>query len=595
MIKWIRPSGALMFIGLVVVIGGFWWLLADWLLKTTIETVGTKAVGAKVELSGADLTFSPLGFHLDKLQITDPEQPMQNLFELDSATGNLELLPLFMGQVIIDELSATGMRFGTKRAYSGAINTPTTPPKPEEQEKSGGLDFAAVKEKLPSVDDIMARESLRTVELSKSFREHVKNQREELEKNIAALPDDAVLKQHEQRIKELTGSKIQSVQEFQQREKELQKLKDRIRADRDRIKNVLDQLSSAKEQLNQQYQALQKAPEQDWDRIKSQYGLDSGIGNIARVLFGDAAKNWYQRLRSWTNQVQRLLPSDGDKTPEPVQPPRGEGRLIHFASSNPLPDFLIRHAALSTELQAGSILVDVKDITHQPQILGRPMRIQAIGTNMPERQSIKIDGVIDHVDPKNIKDRFNWTFNDWRLSDIVLSTETAMPLTLASARADLSGQINYGGKNLTTDINAAFKDTQWYTSASEGWEGRVANTLKSINQFKVDGKIQGDFQSPQFTLHSTLDEQLKQALAAQLKTAQNELKQKLQVRLNAEVEQAAGPYKDQLAFLTKSQGTTQQRVNQLDDMLKTQLKSAVNQQKQQATDKLKDKVKGLKF
>ena len=327
-----------MFIGLVVVIGGFWWLLADWLLKTTIETVGTKAVGAKVELSGADLTFSPLGFHLDKLQITDPEQPMQNLFELDSATGNLELLPLFMGQVIIDELSATGMRFGTKRAYSGAINTPTTPPKPEEQEKSGGFDFAAVKEKLPSVDDIMARESLRTVELSKSFREHVKNQREELEKNIAALPDDAVLKQHEQRIKELTGSKIQSVQEFQQREKELQKLKDRIRADRDHIKNVLDQLSSAKEQLNQQYQALQKAPEQDWDRIKSQYGLDSGIGNIARVLFGDAAKNWYQRLRSWTNQVQRLLPSDGDKTPEPVQPPRGEGRLIHFASSNPLPD-----------------------------------------------------------------------------------------------------------------------------------------------------------------------------------------------------------------------------------------------------------------
>ena len=595
MIKWIRPSGALMFIGLVVVIGGFWWLLADWLLKTTIETVGTKAVGAKVELSGADLTFSPLGFHLDKLQITDPEQPMQNLFELDSATGNLELLPLFMGQVIIDELSATGMRFGTKRAYSGAINTPTTPPKPEEQEKSGGLDFAAVKEKLPSVDDIMARESLRTVELSKSFSEHVKNQREELEKNIAALPDDAVLKQHEQRIKELTGSKIQSVQEFQQREKELQKLKDRIRADRDHIKNVLDQLSSAKEQLNQQYQALQKAPEQDWDRIKSQYGLDSGIGNIARVLFGDAAKNWYQRLRSWTNQVQRLLPSDGDKTPEPVQPPRGEGRVVHFASSNPLPDFLIRHAALSTELQAGSILVDVKDITHQPQILGRPMRIQAIGTNMPERQSIKIDGVIDHVDPKNIKDRVNWTFNDWRLSDIVLSTETAMPLTLASARADLSGQINYGGKNLTTDINAAFKDTQWYTSASEGWEGRVANTLKSINQFKVDGKIQGDFQSPQFTLRSTLDEQLKQALAAQLKTAQNELKQKLQVRLNAEVEQAAGPYKDQLAFLTKSQGTTQQRVNQLDDMLKTQLKSAVNQQKQQATDKLKDKVKGLKF
>jgi len=595
--KWIRPSGALVFVGLAVAIGAFWWLLADWLLKTAIETVGTKAVGAKVELAAADLTFSPLGFHLDKLQVTDPEHPMQNLFELDSATGNLELLPLLMGQVIVDELSAKGMRFDTKRSHSGAISKPVAPPKPAEAEPGEAASTTAIKDKLPSVDEIMGREKLSTVELTKTFQERVKNQRSEFEKNIAALPDEAAIKKHEKRIKELTGGQIKSLEELKTREKELEKVKDQIRADRDRIKAVRDQLHNAKNELNQQYQALQKAPAQDWERIKSQYGLDAGgVGNIARLLFGDAAKSWYQRLRSWANQAQRMLPSGSEKTPEPVQPPRSKGRLIHFATTNPLPDFLIRHAALSMELQVGNILVDVKDITHQPQILGRPIRILAAADKLPKLQSIKIDGVIDHVHPDNIKDNLTWSFSGWQLSDIVVSKESTLPLNITSARADVSGKINYsGGNSLSTDVNAAFKNTQWNSSATEGWAGRVANTLKSINQFKVTGKIQGNLESPQITLRSDLDEQLKQAIAGQLKAAQNELQQKFVARLNSETEKAAGPYKDQVAFLTKSEETADQRINQLDEMLKAQLKSATEQQKQQATDKLKDKMKGLKF
>ena len=602
--KWIRPSAAIVFVGLIAVVGLFWWLLADWLLKTTIETVGSKAVGAKVELAAADFTFSPLGFHLDKLQVTDAQQPMQNLFELDSTTGNLELLPLLMGQVIIDELSATGMRFDTKRSYSGAISKPASAPKSVKEEKSSELNVVAVKEKLPTVDDIMAREPLSTLELTKTFKEHVQSQHSEFEKNVASLPDETTLKQHKQRIKELTGGKIQSLEEFKKREKELEEEKDQIRAERDHIKTVRDQIRGAKDELNSQYQALQKAPLQDWDRIKSRYGFDTtGLGNAAGLLFGDATKSWLQRLRSWANQAQRMLPSGSDKQPEAVKPARGEGRFIHYATTNPLPDFLIRHAALSMDIQAGNIVMDVKDITHQPQILGRPMRLHAASTNMPKLQSIKIDGVIDHVNPQTIKDNLKWSFGGWQLSDISLSKDSSLPLSLTSARADISGQIDYSGQNFTTDLDAMFKDTQWSTNANgnangnanESWTGRVAAILKTVRQFKVDGKIQGDLDSPQITLRSDLDEHLKQAVAGQLKTAQNELQQKFQARLNTEVENSAGPYKDQLAFLNKTEGTMDQRINQLDDMLKVELKSAVDSKKQEATDKLKDKIKGLKF
>ncbi|WP_455196610.1 TIGR03545 family protein, partial [Kaarinaea lacus] len=372
MLKWIRPVGAIVFLVLITAIGLFWWLLADWLLKVSIESGGTKIVGARVELASADLTFSPLGFQLENLQITNPEQPMQNLVQLGQITGSLELMPLLMGQVIIDEMSATGVRLNTERKTSGAVtkNSADTESLPVDAEKSK-LDLSAAKDKLPSVDEILARESLSTLEKTKAFEERINTERADFEKNLASLPDDAKLKQHEQSIKELTQSDIKSVEELNQRKQDLDKLKNDIRADRDAIRKVRDQLKSAKGDLNQQYDALKKAPAEDWDRLKSRYGLNAaGAGNITGLLFGDNAQMWLNRLLAWTQQAQRLLPSGGgEDTPQTVRPQRGTGRFINFATTNPLPNFLVRKAKLGLELTAGNIDLEINDATHQPDIL----------------------------------------------------------------------------------------------------------------------------------------------------------------------------------------------------------------------------------
>ena len=129
----------------------------------------------------------------------------------------------------------------------------------------------------------------------------------------------------------------------------MEKLKDEIRADRDVLIKVRDQVRGAKEQLNSQYKALKQAPAEDWNRIKTRYGLNStGAGNITGLLFGETAKTWLERLLTWTTQAKRMLPGgDGETTPEPVKPTRGEGRFIRFPTANPLPDFLIRKALLT--------------------------------------------------------------------------------------------------------------------------------------------------------------------------------------------------------------------------------------------------------
>ena len=598
MLKWIRPVGAIVFLVLITAIALFWWLLADWLLKVSIESGGTKIVGARVELASADLTFSPLGFHLENLQITNPEQPMQNLVQLGQITGSLELMPLLMGQVIIDEMSATGVRLNTVRKTSGAVKkTAADSDSVSADAEKSKLDLTAAKDKLPSVDDILARESLATLEKTKAFEERIKSERADFEKNLAALPAEAKLKQHEQRIKELTQSDIKSVEELNQRKQDLDKLKNDILADRNAILKVRDQLKNAKGDLNQQYDALKKAPAEDWDRLKSRYGLNAaGANNITGLLFGDNAQMWLNRLLAWAQQAQRLLPSDsGEDTPQPAQPQRGTGHFINFATTNPLPNFLVRKAEMGLELSAGNIDLEIKDATHQPDILGRPMRLHAAGTQLQNAKDITIDGVIDHVKPDVTKDTITWSLNSFKMVDVSISKNSSLPLTLTSALANFKGDIELKGQALTANVDARFNNANWSSTATEGWTGRVAKSLTTIHQFNLEGDLQGSLSSPSLSLRSDLDQQLKQAVAGQLKSAQSELEAKFKARLNDEIASMSGPYKDQLAFLTDKEGSLDQRVNDLDTMLKADLKSAADTKKQEAEDKLKDKLKGLKF
>lgn len=607
MLKWIRPSGALAFIVVILAIGLFWWLLSDWLLKVSIEAAGSKIVGARVELASADVTFNPLGFQLDGLQVTNPKQPMQNLIQLENAKGSLDLLHLLMGQVIVEEMSATGVRLNTERKVSGEIKEKKS--KHKDQQKSGDQagekepersTLAVVKEKLPSLDEILAKEPLGTLDQIKTFDEKSKSDRVTFEKSVATLPDEAKLKQHQESIKTLTQSKINSPQELKQRKQDLDKLKVAIRKDRDAIQTMRDQLKNARSDLAKRYNDLKNAPSEDWNRLKSRYQLNaSGAGNVTRMLFGDSAQVWLTRVLAWAEQAQKFMPRGGDKDSKATAPKRREGRQIHFPTSNPLPDFLIRKAVLTMEVPAGAFDLQLTNVTHQPHIFGKPMRLFAQGTKLRNAEQIKIDGVFDHVKPEQAKDSINWLLNGVSITNIPVSKNAKLPIEISSTRANFSGDLILKDQAIDANAKSEFKDTTWNTNKGEGSESKLAKLVTAIHDFNINGKLTGKLSAPDISLNSNIEDQLKQALGAEVKATQSDLEKKFKARLNKEIETAAGQYKDQLAFLTDKGKTLDQRIDALNKMLTTEIKSAAETKKQEARDKLKDsakeKLKGLKF
>ncbi|WP_455381953.1 hypothetical protein [Salinispira pacifica] len=108
---------------LIIVVGV---LLFDLVFKNTIvtragEQLLQNAFQARAELSGVD--FRPLrgSISFSRLFVADRQQPMKNLFELGPTRLDIDTLRLLSGHLIISRMQAKGIRWGTARSTSGAL------------------------------------------------------------------------------------------------------------------------------------------------------------------------------------------------------------------------------------------------------------------------------------------------------------------------------------------------------------------------------------------------------------------------------------------------------------------------------------------
>ena len=67
--QWIRWSGLLGFIAVTALLVVIFVLALPWLIKSSIEYIGTEVAGAKVSVDDVDVSFNPLGVTLNRCVI----------------------------------------------------------------------------------------------------------------------------------------------------------------------------------------------------------------------------------------------------------------------------------------------------------------------------------------------------------------------------------------------------------------------------------------------------------------------------------------------------------------------------------------------
>lgn len=588
----IRPTGIIAFAVISALLILFWWLLADWLLKQSIERSGTALLGAKVELSSARLNFSPLGFELTTLQLTNPDKPMENAVEMATIKGYLEPLPLLMGQVIISELQANGVALNTPRSTSGAIDTPKAPQtttQQEEKKSESSFDFA---QHLPSLDELLERLPITTIKLAESFDEETRTSFADLKKQFAELPDQQQFKTYEDRLKAAVEGKVKSPQDLKQRIDDLKQLKSELRENKQQLQAARDSIKAQREASSQQWDALKKAPANDLALLRDSYSLEqNNLGNISGLLFGSQAQKWVTAAQPYLGYAQQLFSGD-DSNDEvaPPPPPRGEGRFIHFASETPRPDFLIKLAQVGLSLNIGELQLTAHDITHQPEILKRPMRFTLVGRDLENIAAVDADGIIDYTEPDNGYSQLQASISQWQLDTLPLSGDSDYPIVISQATQQLEGKLRLQHNQLQGSLNSDFEKVSWNQQQQAS---TLHKLLNKINAFDIQLSLEGKPSMPAISLRSDLDKRLSNAFKEQLREQRSKLEGKLNVYLNEQIEQRTGSYGDQLKLLNQQEGTMDQQLDKIEEMLKSEVKNSLDEQKDKLENKLKDKLKGL--
>lgn len=592
--KVIRWPGLIAFIVVMALIIAPAYFFANSIAKSLIESQGSDLVGAKVDVREVKLGLSPAGIVIRGLDVANADEPMTNVVSIDNIHAQFDLLKAFMGQLIIKDMSVNGMEFGTARKTSGAITKKIKPEKPKEPSfVSEQLDKMVTR--LPDSKEALEREPLLMDERHKNLEKSVEDKERRWKQLEESLPSNESLAIYQQRIADLQKQKPKSLADFKAMSEELKAIQKDIKNDQQTLQQAKNFLSVSSKELSADLKALKDAPKEDRDRLLSKYTLDEGgLANMSGLLFGADIQDKVETALYWYEKIAPFLASD-DKDEEPKRE-RAKGRFILFPEANPYPSFLIENMAASARLEMGELSATAKDITHQQDVQNKPTTLHVGSEVLRNVKRLDVNAVFDYRVAKQGKSVADFIFDQVDIKNYKISSNKDMPLTLEQAVAQANGQLKLESNKLSGQLHSDFEQALFATGEGKGLMQYVNQAFAEINRFNLDVGVGGSLRSPKLNIRSDIDKQLKNSVERQLKQEIERFKQELEQQLNQRLDEYLA--KLNLPGFDDEEMSLQDKLNNLDDLLKAKLDNFSEQQKQEvkekadeAKDKAKDKVK----
>ncbi len=296
-------------------------------------------------------------------------------------------------------------------------------------------------------------------------------------------------------------------------------------------------MRDAKKQLAE----LKNLPKKDFDRLKKKYSLNAeGGGNALGTLIEgplkaklDKAWKAYKMLSPYLNKP---------KTPaaEDYQYVRGKGADIRFAQSHP--DFLLRHANLSMSLLDTEVKGELKDLTDNPKIYGKPAVLDFQWGKNDKFDSFGLNAEIDKTGSES-KDTLKINFKGLNLQGI--QSEGAGEIK--GGLADVNGELRITNESdLDGNFKAELNSISLSIPKQDGNElvNTIAKSLSSIDRISITIGIRGTIENYQLDIQSNLNDiisgAVKNALAGKMKGFEGSLMKAIQQKAGGSIAGANG-------------------------------------------------------
>lgn len=537
--KWIRWPGLIGFVVVVGVVIALWFLFLDGIVRRMVEKGGTAIVGAEVDLARAQVTLVPLGITLSGLQVTDPQAPEKNSIEVSRIEFSLDSQNLFRRKVIINEMSAEGMRFGTARKRPGKVVVPPKPP--EERKKESTLPSFT----MPDVKKVLHEEKFESPAMIEQAQADIKKKEEAWQKTVASMPDKAAFDAYQERVKKLKGASKGGLKGLKGSLSDAQALAKDLNRDLDKVKKAKADFSTDLAAAKALVEKAEKSPMEDIRRIADKYSISSdGLANLSQTLFGGAVRSWIDKGVLWYGRLKPLFdrPAEKKGNVQAVKPLRGKGMDVRFKEARPLPDFLITTIKASLQPEAGTFTGMIRNVTPDQAVLGKPLTLAFTGSGLKDAQGANINATLDHRKADKPDDSMEIAVRGYKAAGMTLSSAASLPVSLQEGVMDLEIKGRRDAKAISARCIARVRGAKLNTGgdgSGSAFEKAIRSSLAKVSAFTLTADITGTPENYQVKVSSDLDKVMKDAAGSmvreQREKLEKELKKAVQERTEAKL------------------------------------------------------------
>ncbi|MCU7552996.1 TIGR03545 family protein [Alteromonas sp. ASW11-19] len=544
-----------------------YWLFANVIIKSIVEGKLSESYGAEVNIAEFDHSLYPAEVEMQGIGLTDAATPSRNKVLVGTARADVELLPLLSDRVIVNNLDLLDVQFDQPRETPGEVY----------RQPTNSLSFDEIKAKaqeaIPTVDELLARNPLKTSAAVEQAQQTYAKYADGLKENYEALPDSERLDYYKTQIQQLKDTDPKDPQALLQARETLDKLKEEIRADKAQISQFTTNASEAKKALRESVANLKAAPAQDYELLKGIVAGDSAaLEQVTQFVFGDKAAEYTEYLMAAVQIVLPLIQEKEGAAEEPTD----------------LPSILVRQADVTVKWKEETISSVWQNITNTHPLVGEPttFSIAAAGELLKQFES---SGQF-WIDSDGVDAAQEWSLAGVSLADISFSQSEKLSAMLQKALMATSGSMTVTDNALTGSGNIDLRELVMEASGNSEITRGIAQALQSLSSLDINMQLNGTLADPDFSIKSDLDNQLAQAALSQLTASQqdklNELNSKLNAMVSQQQDAAAAQLVDVNAMLSAAQGDSEA----LEALLETQLTSLIDAQKGKLFDKLKSKL-----
>jgi len=576
---------------LFILLGLVVWIFAEPVARETTEEASTELLGTEVDLGKLDLLPRQASVELQALQIADPFVLTRNLLEAEAIRLKLNPAAVAEKKIVIENLSLSGMRFGTSRktparAPSGKGFTPQVYRAVQQWTDQFKVPLLS----LTPVDTIrqliLNPDQLTTVKQAQRVLARTDSTRKALEQTFQQLDIRPTIDSARALVQRLsaTDPKALGIEGTRQAVQSVQQTLRDITAARRRVDSLEHNARAAVTFLGQGVEQVTQATQQDVAFAKSLLKLPTfSAPEIGTALFGKVSIDRFKQALYWAELAQKYMPPGLLPRPRPgPQRLRAAGSTIDFPKVAEFPQFLLQQGSIDFAIGGaspvrGAYTASVQGLTSAPALYGRPAVIsvgrRAKGSAVA---AVDIGAVINHL-TSHTHDSVNARLRGIKLPSFDLP---GLPFRVTPGIGSAELVFSMRGSALSGRWSVRANKVAWTADTA----GRKANDIErlvwrvigGLNDLSVVAQLGGTFSSPQLSIASNLDQAIAQRLKAVVGEEVARAERMVRAKVDSLVAEKVQPIKRQVAEVrtraTQRIAGERQRLDQVETELNAQLK-----------------------